>query len=108
MLRAAEPASAPAPSPGLEPTPQSFLEVVALFDRKREALLRSHLFANVHLVRFEPGRIELPCQAAKAGELPPGALFLPYGDLSNRLMGGDAHGAGMPNSKCFEVELERV
>jgi len=57
MARVAEPA--PAPVPGFEPMPQSFLEVVALFDRKREALLRSHLFANVHLVRFEPGRIEL-------------------------------------------------
>jgi DNA polymerase-3 subunit gamma/tau len=73
MLRAAEPASAPVASPGLEPTPQSFLEVVALFDRKREALLRSHLFANVHLVRFEPGRIELrPTEGAPR-------------DLANRL-----------------------
>jgi DNA polymerase-3 subunit gamma/tau len=73
MLRAAEPASAPVPAPGLEPMPQSFLEVVALFDRKREALLRSHLFANVHLVRFEPGRIELrPTEGAPR-------------DLANRL-----------------------
>jgi DNA polymerase-3 subunit gamma/tau len=69
--RAAEPTTAVAP--GLEPLPQSFLEVVALFDRKREALLRSHLFANVHLVRFEPGRIELrPTEGAPR-------------DLANRL-----------------------
>ena len=47
-------------------------------------------------------------QAAKAGELPPGLLFLPYGDLSSRLMGGDTHGTGMPNSKGFDVELEKV
>jgi DNA polymerase-3 subunit gamma/tau len=53
---AAEPA--PAPAPAL-PEPQSFLEVVELFDKHREAVLRSHLFANVHLVQFEPGRIEL-------------------------------------------------
>ncbi len=69
--RAAAPTTAVAP--GLEPLPQSFLEVVALFDRKREALLRSHLFANVHLVRFEPGRIELrPTEGAPR-------------DLANRL-----------------------
>ncbi len=69
--RAAEPTTAVAP--GLEPSPQSFLEVVALFDRKREALLRSHLFANVHLVRFESGRIELrPTEGAPR-------------DLANRL-----------------------
>src|SRR6266436_2381393 len=39
----------------------------------------------------EQGRVELPCQAAKAGELPPGLLFLPYGDASSRLMSGDTH-----------------
>jgi DNA polymerase-3 subunit gamma/tau len=55
------------------PEPQSFLEVVELFDKHREAVLRSHLFANVHLVNFEPGRIELhPTEAAPR-------------DLSNRL-----------------------
>ncbi len=59
-------------------------------------------------LRSEQGQVELPCQAAKAGELPPGVLFLPYGDWSSRLMGGDTHGTGMPNSKCFDVELERA
>ena len=54
--RALAPETAPAPA---APEPQSFLEVVELFDRHREAVLRSHLYANVHLVQFEPGRIEL-------------------------------------------------
>ena len=56
----------------------------------------------------ESGQAEVMCQAAKAGELPPGLLFLPYGDASSRLMGGDTHGTGMPNSKCLDVELEKV
>jgi formylmethanofuran dehydrogenase subunit D len=59
-------------------------------------------------LRSEQGQIELPCQPAKGGELPPGVLFLPYGDLSSRLMGGDTSGTGMPSSKCFDVELERA
>lgn len=59
-------------------------------------------------LRSEQGQIELPCLAAKAGELPTGLLFMPYGDMSSRLMGGDTHGTGMPNSKCFDVELEKV
>jgi formylmethanofuran dehydrogenase subunit D len=59
-------------------------------------------------LRTEQGQVELPCQAAKSGELPAGLLFLPYGDMSSRLMGGDTHGTGMPNSKGFDVELERV
>jgi DNA polymerase III subunit gamma/tau len=41
-----------------EPMPQSFAEVVALFDKRREAVLRSHLLSQLHLVHFEPGRIE--------------------------------------------------
>ncbi len=42
-----------------DPMPQSFAEVIALFDKRREALLRSHLWSDVHLVHFEPGRIEV-------------------------------------------------
>jgi DNA polymerase III subunit gamma/tau len=48
----------PRPSAELAAMPQSFLEVIALFDQKREALLRSQLWSQVHLVAFEPGRIE--------------------------------------------------
>jgi len=43
----------------LDPMPQSFQDVITLFDRHREAVLRSHLWSHAHLVRFEPGRIEL-------------------------------------------------
>ena len=59
-------------------------------------------------LRSEQGQVEVPCQAAKAGELPSGVVFLPYGDMSSRLMGGDTHGTGMPDSKSFDVELERL
>lgn len=59
-------------------------------------------------VKSEQGQVEIPCQAAKAGELPPGLLFLPYGDQSSRLMGGDTHGTGMPTSKGIDVEIEGV
>jgi DNA polymerase-3 subunit gamma/tau len=41
------------------PDPRSFPEVVALCAAKREGLLQGHLLNSVHLVRFEPGRIEL-------------------------------------------------
>ena len=61
LAEAAADAAATTPSPPsavLEPMPQSFDEVMALFDKRREAVLRSHLAANLHLVHFEPGRIE--------------------------------------------------
>ncbi|MEX0939262.1 MAG: molybdopterin dinucleotide binding domain-containing protein [Pirellulales bacterium] len=57
-------------------------------------------------IRSEWGQIEIAVTAAKSDELPPGLLFIAYGDQSSRLMGGDTHGSGMPTSKGFDVELE--
>jgi DNA polymerase-3 subunit gamma/tau len=57
-LGPAEVADPAAPVAVLDPMPRSFDEVVALFDKRREALLRAHLWTHLHLVRFEPGRIE--------------------------------------------------
>ena len=42
----------------LAPDPEDFRALVALFGARKEAQLRSHLYANVHLVAFEPGRLE--------------------------------------------------
>ena len=56
----------------------------------------------------ESGQVEVAVVAAKADELPPGLLFIAYGDLSSRLMGGDTHGSGMPTSKGLDVQLEKI
>ena len=40
------------------PQPSRFAEVVALARDNREAIIANHLAEDVHLVRFEPGRIE--------------------------------------------------
>ena len=56
----------------------------------------------------QDGQAEVAISAAKAGELPPGLLFIAYGDISSRLMGGDTHGSGMPTSKGLDVQLELV
>ncbi len=54
----------------------------------------------------EVGSVIAEVIPAKDGDLPPGVLFVPYGDLSSRLMDSDTHGSGMPTSKGFEVQLE--
>jgi len=54
------------------------------------------------------GRVELPVVPAKEGELPPGVLFLAYGQWASRLMGADTHGSGMPTSKGIDVTLEKI
>ena len=57
----AEPApqQAPRAAPQAMLDPRSFDEVVQLFLDKREAVLHANLLGSVHLVRFEPGRLEL-------------------------------------------------
>jgi DNA polymerase-3 subunit gamma/tau len=61
--RMPEPETAEAPAPTAQaaalPDPKTFEEVVALFGAKREGILHGLLLNNVHLVRFESGRIDI-------------------------------------------------
>ena len=56
----------------------------------------------------ETGQIEIDIIESPKGELPAGLLFMAYGDMSSKLMGGDTHGSGMPTSKGIDVELEPI
>ena len=53
------------------------------------------------------GEVSVPVQSGK-DELPPGMLFISYGDASCRLMPGETHGTGMPDSKGLDVLVEPV
>ncbi len=54
----------------------------------------------------EWGQVDVAITPAKKDELPEGLLFIAYGDVSSRLMGGDTHGSGMPTSKGLDVRLD--
>jgi formylmethanofuran dehydrogenase subunit D len=56
----------------------------------------------------EQGAVEVAVTPAKKDELPEGILFIAYGDISSRLMGGDTHGSGMPTSKGLDVQIEVI
>ena len=56
----------------------------------------------------DAGQVEIAVTPSKGDELPPGLLFIAYGDVSSRLMGGDTHGSGMPTSKGLDVQLEVI
>jgi formylmethanofuran dehydrogenase subunit D len=56
----------------------------------------------------EHGQAEVAIKPSKGNELPEGLLFIAYGDISSRLMGGDTHGSGMPTSKGLDVEMEAL
>ena len=57
----AMPAPQPEPpaAPEVSPQPQSWRELVSLVRARREGRLSNHLDRDVHLVRFEVGRVEL-------------------------------------------------
>lgn len=55
----------------------------------------------------EYGSVVVPCSTGK-DELPPGLLFISYGDKSSQLMPGETHGSGMPDSKGLDVQIEKV
>jgi formylmethanofuran dehydrogenase subunit D len=61
---------------------------------------------RVRLTSDEGQFVDVAVTPAKADELPEGVLFIAYGDVSSRLMGGDTHGSGMPTSKGMDVRLE--
>ena len=56
-------------------------------------------------VRTEFGEAIFRCEK---GDVPEGLLFVPYGPPTCRLMGGSTDGTGMPLSKGWEVDVERV
>jgi len=57
-------------APPPPPAPADFDDVVGLVRDHREAILYGHLVADVHLVRFEPGHIELRLGQRAPADLP--------------------------------------
>ncbi len=58
-MAARRPAPTPAPAAEAGPRLARFEDVVALADARRDILMKAALERDVHLVRFEEGRIEL-------------------------------------------------
>jgi DNA polymerase III subunit gamma/tau len=52
-----QPDAATSAEPETLPDPKSFLELVQLFESKREGILHAHLVGSVHLISFEPGKL---------------------------------------------------
>ncbi len=67
----AEEPPAPAAQTSQTPLPRSFAEAVALVRDGGESILANHLMNDVHLVRFEPGRIEMRVTEAAPPNLAP-------------------------------------
>lgn len=88
---------------------ETYLEEINTLQIASEDMERLGL-ADGDLIRMwnHVGEVEVPCKTAKGDELPPGILFISYGDKSSQLMGGETHGTGMPDSKGLDVFIERA
>jgi formylmethanofuran dehydrogenase subunit D len=51
------------------------------------------------------GEVTVKCRCEN---LPEGVAFMAFGPATSQLVGGETHATGMPDSKGFEFELEKV
>lgn len=63
-------ATAPKIEPQVLHVVESYLDVVKLFEEKREAILASHLINDMRLVKFEEGRIEVKPVSHMGADVP--------------------------------------
>lgn len=71
--------------------------------------------ADLMRLRVQPGDIvrirspfgETTVRCSEA-DLPEGIAFLAYGPAASQLIGGETWASGMPDTKGFEIEVEKV
>lgn len=56
-------------------------------------------------VKSQFGEATVTCRSV---DMPEGLAFIAFGPATSHLVGSETHATGMPDSKGFEVELERV
>ncbi len=83
-----------------------YREATGVIDLSEADMKRSGLSDGDRVtLTTEFGAAEARCRCA---ELPEGLAFMPFGPVCNRLIGGETHASGMPDSKHVSVELERL
>lgn len=83
-----------------------YREAVTTMEMNRDDMTRLGVEDGDALqLRASGGQATVHCCGA---DLPEGMAFIAYGPVSSELMDHDTHGSGMPDSKGFEVEVERA
>lgn len=86
-----------------------YIEVTSTVEINSDDMARLGLKEGDALrLRTVVGECIVKCKARKPAELPAGMLFMAYGPASSQLVGGETQGTGMPMSKGFDVEVEKV
>jgi formylmethanofuran dehydrogenase subunit D len=56
-------------------------------------------------IKSQFGQAEVVC---KPEDVPEGIAFIAFGPATSHLVGGETHATGMPDTKGFEIELEKI
>jgi formylmethanofuran dehydrogenase subunit D len=90
-------------------TSAEYVDVTTTVEMNSEDMVRLGLKDGDPVrLRTSVGATVVRCKPRKPSELPAGLLFMAYGPASSELIGGETQGTGMPISKGFDVEVERV
>jgi formylmethanofuran dehydrogenase subunit D len=86
-----------------------YLEITSTVEMNTDDMARMGL-KDGDSVRLsnEIGETVVRCKGRKPTDLPAGMMFIAYGPPSTHLMDAETAGTGMPSSKNFMVEVERV
>ena len=88
---------------------EEYVEVTSTLEVNPDDMTRLGLRDGDRVRLSNPvGAAVVRCQAVKPDELPSGVMFIPYGPSSSQLMDSETAGSGMPISKNFAVQVERL
>ena len=83
---------------------EAYRQATELVEMNAEDMTRLGIEEEMRVqVRTSTGSVEVP---ARAGDLPPGLIFMPLGPAANALIGTETEATGIPPFKGLEVEVE--
>jgi formylmethanofuran dehydrogenase subunit D len=83
-----------------------YQEATRLLEMNRSDLLRLGVQPGEMVrIRSRFGETTVRCREA---DLPEGLAFLAYGPAASELIGGETWASGMPDTKGFEIEVEKA
>ena len=88
---------------------EEYRQVTSTVEMNEDDMARLELQAGDRVrLSNATGETTVTCQPRKRTDLPAGMLFMAYGPSSSQLMDSDTAGSGMPISKNFTVQVEKV
>ncbi len=86
---------------------EEYFNEVATCELNKADMERLGVAADGH-VKVKTSFGEVVVKAKEKGGTPEGIIFIPMGPWANALVSGNTHGAGMPQYKGIDAEIEKT